>query len=137
MKVLIVDDENVSRKKMEIILRAFGSFISVDSGTAAVAAFEYALEVRQPFGLICLDVSMPGMSGDEALKKIRSIEMKKNIPVGSQAKVIMVTGMADRTTVTKCKGKGCDNFIVKPFTKDVFVAKLRTLGIFPVDHTSL
>jgi len=136
MRILIVDDENVSRKKMEIILRPFGSIKSVDTGIAAVAAFRIALQERQPFSLISLDISMPVMSGDETLRQIRIVEKENGVEEGNRALIMMVTGVADRDTVKFCKSEGCDHFIVKPFVRETVVAKLRAMGISPMDRNT-
>jgi two-component system chemotaxis response regulator CheY len=136
MRILIVDDENVSRKKMEIILRSFGSIQSVDTGIAAVTAFRTALLDKQPFNLISLDISMPVMSGDETLRQIRAIEKENRVEEGNRALIIMVTGVADRDTVKFCKSDGCDNFIVKPFVRETVIAKLRAMGISQIDRNA-
>jgi two-component system, chemotaxis family, chemotaxis protein CheY len=136
MRILIVDDENVSRKKMEIILRPYGSIKNVDSGIAAVLAFRIALQEELPFNLICLDISMPEMSGDETLRQIRAIEKEHGVTEWKRALIIMVTGVADRDTVKFCFSDGCNHFIVKPFVRETFVAKLRAMGISPMDRTT-
>ena len=47
MKILIVDDELVSRKKMEVIMREFGDCGAVDNGYAAVREVKEALEAER------------------------------------------------------------------------------------------
>ena len=130
MRILIVDDDLVSRKKMEVILKYFGSIDSADGGTAAVKAFRKAWEEWKPFDLITLDISMPDMSGSQALKMIRVIEREKGVEREKQVKVMMVTGMADRETVIDCKMDGCDDYVVKPFNKETVTAKLSGMGFF-------
>ena len=130
MRILIVDDDLVSRKKMEAILRDFGSIESVDGGAAAVEAFRKAWEEWQPLDLITLDISMPVMSGSQALKTIRATEKEKGVAPDKQVKVMMVTGAADRETVIGCRMDGCDDYVVKPFNKGTVTAKLSAMG-FP------
>jgi two-component system chemotaxis response regulator CheY len=91
MRVLVVDDELVSRKKMKKIMDTFSECVAVDGGEAALKAFEAAIEKGEPFDLITLDVSMPRMDGTEVLYEIRKIEQQRNISKKNQLKVIMVT----------------------------------------------
>ena len=67
MKILVVDDELVSRKKMQKIMELVGECVVAENGTDAVAAFKEAIENESPFDLISLDIAMPDMSGIEAL----------------------------------------------------------------------
>jgi two-component system, chemotaxis family, chemotaxis protein CheY len=129
MRVLVVDDELVSRKKMELIMRTFGECVAVDNGEAALKAFGDAIAKGEPFDLITLDVSMPDMDGTEVLYEIRKIEKKRKIPRGSWLKVIMVTAQSDKETVTLCIQVGCDSYITKPFDRAIIAKKLVELGM--------
>ena len=129
MKILVVDDELVNRKKMEKILESFGECVAVDSGEAALKAIETALEKKEPFDLVTLDVSMPKMEGTEVLYEIRSIEKKRNILKENRVKVIMVTSQSDKDTVITCMQAGCDSYIVKPFDKTIMAKRLGELGM--------
>ena len=74
---------------------------------------------------------MPDMDGLRALKKIRDVEKKDWIKTGAQrepVKIMMVTSHADRSLVLRCAKAGCNNYIVKPFTKDTITEKLKELG---------
>ena len=129
MKILVVDDELVNRKKMEKILESFGDCVAVDSGEAALKAIETALEKGEPFDLITLDVSMPRMEGTEVLYEIRKIEGQRNIPKENRSKVIMVTAQSDKDTVITCIQTGCDSYVVKPFDRTIMAEKLKKLGM--------
>jgi HD-like signal output (HDOD) protein/DNA-binding NarL/FixJ family response regulator len=129
MRILVVDDEIVSRKKMEKILASFGDCVAVDSGEAALKAIETALEKGEPFDLITLDVSMPHMDGTEVLYEIRIIEKQRNISKENQSKVIMVTSQSDKDTVITCMQAGCDSYVVKPFDRAIIAKILGELGM--------
>ena len=128
MKTLVVDDELVSRKKMQRIMDDFTECEAVESGSAAIAAFQKALENGMPFDLITLDVLMPKMDGTEALYIIREIEKEKKIPKEKQVKILMVTSHSDKDTIITCIQAGCDDYIVKPFDRETIVNKLEKLG---------
>jgi two-component system, chemotaxis family, chemotaxis protein CheY len=129
MKILVVDDEVVSRKKMEMILKSFGSVECVTRGKVALETFRKACEDRKPFGLVSLDISMPDMDGSEVLKQIRAVEEEIGVGPEGQARVMMVTSKADRNTVIMCTQNGCDDYVVKPFTRETVTAKLYAMGL--------
>lgn len=125
MKILVVDDELVSRKKMGKIMESFGECVTVDSGRAALSDLGAALTKKEPFDLITLDVSMPEMDGVEVLSEIRRMEKERNIPKEMKAKVIMVTAQSDKSTILACIKAGCDNYVVKPFDRPAWQKNLR------------
>ena len=129
MKVLVVDDELVSRKKMEKIMQAYGACQAVDSGTAAIKAYTEALLANEHFGLITLDVSMPDMPGTQVLSTIRAVERNNDIPKEARAKVLMVTAHADQATVLASIEAGCDDYIKKPFSLQTVSQKLCQMGL--------
>jgi two-component system chemotaxis response regulator CheY len=124
MKILVVDDEMVSRKKMERIAKDFGECMAVASGVEALTAFQDAWERRTPFTLITLDVAMPELNGTETLTRIRQKEIDAGVPAEQRAKVIMVTSHSDLNTVLESIRAGCDDYIIKPFTPEAVSRKL-------------
>lgn len=128
MKILVVDDEIVSRKKMEKIMEDFGECRVVDSGTAAVDSFNEAWSFGIPYDLILLDISMPDMSGIEVLNKIRQMEKEKALAKSHCVKIMMVTTHSDKEIVVDCMKSGCNNYIVKPFDRDRVLDKLSSIG---------
>ena len=128
MKILVVDDEIVSRKKMMKITNTFGSCEGVQNGKAALSTIETALEKWQPYDLITLDVSMPDISGIEVLNTIRKMEAEKGLDEEDQAIILMVSSHSDMETVKACMGK-CNGYMIKPFNKEVVVDKLKKIGL--------
>ncbi len=127
MKILIVDDELVSRKKMQKIMESFGECDAVDSGKAAMSAFKKAWESWTPFDLITLDVSMPDMDGTEVLCELKEIEKEKGIPKEKQVKILMVTSSSDKDTIITCIQAECDDYAVKPFDKEIISEKIEKI----------
>jgi two-component system, chemotaxis family, chemotaxis protein CheY len=127
MKILVVDDETVSQRKMELIMKYYGSCDRMEDGEAAVEAFVKAWEDWSPYDLITLDLVMPKMNGDATLTKIREMEKQKNVPEDRRVKVIMVTSQADKDTIVACIQAGCDDFISKPFDRIIIEEKLSRL----------
>ncbi len=128
MKILVVDDELVSRQKMMKIMASLGDCEAVENGKDALASFSKAWEMGIPFDMISLDIAMPDMDGIQVLKQIRTMEQEKEIPKSKQVKIMMVTSHTDKDTVVESMKAGCNNYIVKPFDKDRVVQKMQNLG---------
>lgn len=128
MKILVVDDELVSRKKMMKIVTDFGQCEGVTNGKAAVSAVKTSLEDWKPYSLITLDISMPDISGTEVLTLIRELEDERGLATEEKAKILMVTSHSDIDTVKACIGK-CDGYVIKPFNKEALVEKLKKIGL--------
>jgi two-component system chemotaxis response regulator CheY len=80
MKILVVDDEMVSREKMKMIMSHFGECEAVENGADAVEKFVGAWNSWSPYDLIALDVQMPEMNGVEVLNRIRAQVRKRASP---------------------------------------------------------
>jgi len=128
MKILVVDDEMVSREKMKMIMSHFGECVAVENGADAVEKFVGAWNAWTPFDLISLDVQMPEMDGVEVLNRIRGMEREKNVPESKRVKVIMVTALSDKDTLMTSIQAGCNDYVVKPFDKPLVAKKLSKLG---------
>ena len=74
MKALIVEDDFTSRLLLQGLLQPFGVCHVCINGKEAVEAFKIALDQKEPYDLVCLDIMMPEMDGQTALKEIRAIE---------------------------------------------------------------
>lgn len=134
MKILVVDDELVSRKKMQKILKSLGECEAAEDGRSAVDACRNAWDSSSPFELVILDILMPGMDGTEVLQALRKMEDERATPKDRRAKIFMATSQSDKETILACVQAGCDDFIAKPFNYDTVVGKVRRHGIAVQDH---
>jgi two-component system, chemotaxis family, chemotaxis protein CheY len=115
-KVLIVDDAAVMRLKLKIILEKNGFEVLGEADNGAVAVEKY-MELKPD--LVTMDITMPKMSGIDALKAIRQID--------SEAKVVMVSAMGQEVIVRDAVLSGAKTFIVKPFKEDHVVMTLNKI----------
>jgi len=128
MRILIVEDNFTSRRLMQALLSPFGTCDVAADGQAGVLAVNKALESQDPYRLICLDVMMPRIDGQKALKIIRKLEEAKW--KGKEgAKVIMTSALSDRGNVLTAIREGCEAYLVKPLKKHELLAKIRELGL--------
>ena len=131
MRILIVEDDPGSRQILQHILSPYGHCDFAEDGLAAVAAFEQAHAENRPYELICLDLLMPHMNGQEALKRIREIETAKSIEGLSRVKIVITTALDSSENVLTAFREGCEAYFVKPYRKDKLLAELRKLGLVP------
>jgi two-component system chemotaxis response regulator CheY len=130
MKILIVEDSKSARFAMQDMLSQYGECEGAENGKEGVEAFESAIESGQPYDLVCLDIMMPVMDGQEALLKIREIEEDHGIMELDEAKIIMTSGLSDSKSITDAFYKGeATSYIVKPVTEEKLVEKLRSLDL--------
>ncbi len=129
MRILVVDDDFVCRKKMEVIMLNFGACDIARNGEEALNVFKNAFSSSSPFDVIALDISMPDIDGFKVLSEIRAIENDMNIEANDRVKVIMVTAKADKETVMTSIGSGCDDYVIKPVNWKVMFNKLVKLRV--------
>jgi two-component system, chemotaxis family, chemotaxis protein CheY len=130
MKILIVEDEITSRKLMQSMLAPYGECFTASNGKEAVEAFKAAVDEEAPFDLICMDIMMPEMDGQEALKKIRALERQKEITTSDEVKVVMITALDDPKNVVEAYYKGgATSYVPKPIDRQLFINLLRNLDL--------
>ena len=114
MKILIIDDEMVSRKKMERLIQ------NLDYETIVAENGQEGFEIwrtERP-RIVITDWIMPGMDGVELCKRIREAE-------GQYTYVIMVTSKKEVNDIVAGMDAGADDFITKPFNKEELAVRIR------------
>ena len=129
MRILIADDEAVSREKLRLIMTHFGDVEAFESGQDALEAVKAAIKAGQPYRLIMLDINMPEKSGIQVLLEIRAFETELNLSNRDKSIVLMVTSKTDKGHIVSCVQAGCDSFIAKPFNLPIIGEKLAKFGI--------
>lgn len=91
-RILIVEDDMVSRKFYLIYLSRYGDCDLVVDGLEAIDAYLLAMkDGLLAYDLICLDVMMPKIDGIRVLKTIRDLERQHQVPEMEASKIIMTT----------------------------------------------
>ena len=129
MKTLIVEDDFTSRLLLQEILKSYGPCQTAVNGRKAVEVVQEALEEGEPFDLVCLDIMMPEMDGQQALEMIRNLEESSGIPSNEGAKIVMTTALADMKNVMAAHRNLCDAYLAKPVDKARLLEELRKLGL--------
>lgn len=129
MRILIAEDDLVSRKFLYKFMSQYGECDLVVDGLEALDAFLMSVKDNNPYDLICLDIMMPKVDGVKALKAIRDLESQKGILPEKRAKVIMTTALAETQLVQDAFEIGCEAYAAKPIDIEKLAAVLEKLGI--------
>lgn len=129
MRILLAEDDFVTRKFMTSFLSKYGECDVTVDGMEAVDAFMMALEDDEPYQLVCLDIMMPVMDGYQALMGIRNLEKERDIPKEKEAKIIMTTALNDEGNVKMAFELGCTVYSGKPIDQDRFEQVLKKFGL--------
>ncbi len=115
MNVLVADDDRITRLLLSSALRKLGHDVrEAETGADALAIW---LKERQP--LVISDWMMPGMDGLEFCRKIRA-EQNSGLTY-----VILLTARTGKENYLEAAEAGVDDFIIKPFEKELFAAHIR------------
>lgn len=129
MKALIVEDDFTSRLLLQGLLQPFGECHVCVNGREAVEAFRTALGEGKRYNLVCMDIMMPEMDGQTALRQIREIENGSGVLPSDGVKVIMTTALDDKKNIMNAFREQCDVYLVKPIDKDKLVENLKSLAL--------
>jgi len=129
VKTLIVEDDFTSRLMLQEILEVYGAVHIAVNGKEAVAAVKAALDGGHPYELICLDIMMPEMDGNEALRQIRALEASRGISLSAGAKVFMTTGLSSSKNVLAAFSRSCDAYLLKPIDMRKIQEQLHASGL--------
>ena len=106
--VLLVDDEEVVRSVGKQMIETFG--FEVLTAVDGFEGLELFKQRRDEIVLVLLDMSMPGMDGEETLRALRSVD--------PEATVILTSGYNQQEATSRFVGKGLAGFIGKPYQLD-------------------
>ena len=117
-KILIVDDDALSRKILAQVLTSAGYNCQVCENGAEALDIIHA----RPPSLLLLDFDMPGANGAEVLKQLRSDEHQSV----AQVPAIMLTAHGSEQSEISCLQAGADDFVTKPVNAAVLRARIET-----------
>ncbi|MCK5171799.1 MAG: response regulator [Planctomycetes bacterium] len=127
IKALVIDDDLVCRKRLEMILRDYCDCTFAVNGREGYEFFEKQLDTDNPYELVTLDIQMPEMNGHETLEAIRRLEFSREIDGLDGVKVIMTTSREESKHIFGAFKEGCEAYIVKP-AGDKMLEEMAKLG---------
>jgi two-component system chemotaxis response regulator CheY len=114
MRILIAEDDRVSRTFLTEFLQEYGQCDTAVNGMETLDKYVEAFKRGLPYDMMCLDIMMPKVDGLMVLKLIRELEAQHKVAEESQAKIIMMTAAADIEYVDQAFELGCDAYASKP-----------------------
>lgn len=130
MRFLLAEDDFGSRRLLQVLLNPYGDCDVVMDGAEAVEAFRLAWEDNQPYHAVFLDIMMPNLDGQEALRQIRTIEKELGIEGHGEVTVVMTTALEDPKNVVEAFYQGgATSYLVKPIEKNTLKTELERLGL--------
>lgn len=123
LKILLAEDDMVSRKLLWKVLDEYGECDLVVDGIEAIDAFIMAARDKEPYDLVCLDIMMPKVDGITVLKTIRDLERQYEIK--NPSKVIMVTALSEKEVIDDAFSKGADAYAPKPIDIDRLIEVMK------------
>lgn len=129
MRILIAEDDYVSRKFMIKFLSQYGDCDVTVDGMEAIEVFMMSLDEKRYYDLICLDIMMPEVDGIKALKTIRKLEVERGVPLENRAKIIMTTALNATDEIFDSFESGSEAYSVKPIDTEKFKDVMVRLGL--------
>jgi two-component system, cell cycle sensor histidine kinase and response regulator CckA len=115
--ILIVDDEEIVRGTAKATLERYGyRVLAASDGHEALECVKNAPEID----LVLLDLTMPSMSGEQALREMRRIR--------PHLRVILSSGYNEVEAIRRFQGQGLSGFLQKPYTAERLAEKVKTVA---------
>jgi phosphoserine phosphatase RsbU/P len=115
-RILVVDDHELNRNMLARRLRRLGHEVeTAGDGHEALAALR---DGNGRFDLLLLDIMMPGLDGYEVLRRMKSDEALRDLPV------IVISALHETDAVVRCIELGADDHLAKPFNPVLLQARI-------------
>lgn len=121
MRALVIDDSRTVRIIIGNILKEIGmEVLEAGTGLEGLEQLKRADDVE----LVLVDWNMPEMNGLDFIRAVRSQRTYQGV------RILMVTSESEGAQVTRALDAGANEYLMKPFNKDVLIAKLNLLDVY-------
>ncbi|MEZ6110828.1 MAG: response regulator [Pirellulaceae bacterium] len=120
MNALIIDDSRAMRRILRQIVTGLGfDAVEAEHGQQGLERLEQCDDIE----FVLVDWNMPVMNGLEFVKVVRSS------PKYERLRLVMVTTETEPARMARALMAGVDEFVMKPFTPDILIDKLKLIGV--------
>ena len=113
-RILLVEDEEDNMQILRDLLAPSYELVEADNGEKALAE-----AAKQRPDLILMDIQLPIMDGYEATRRLKADPALRSVPI------IAITSYALGQDEARARQAGCDDFVAKPYSPRVLLAKIR------------
>ena len=113
-RILVVEDEEDNMQILRDLLAPGYELVEADNGEKALAE-----AAKQRPDLILMDIQLPIMDGYEATRRLKADPALRSVPI------IAITSYALGQDEARARAAGCDDFVAKPYSPRVLLAKIR------------
>jgi diguanylate cyclase (GGDEF)-like protein len=119
IRVLIVEDSPTQARKLQIVLKTLG--YEIETARDGATGLERFVAAEGDFDLVLSDVVMPGLSGYDLCRRIKSHPRGRDVPV------VLLTSLSKPIDVIRGLECGADNYIAKPFQEMFFASRIQAI----------
>jgi two-component system chemotaxis response regulator CheY len=124
MRALVIDDSRTVRTIIKKVLDEIGlDVVEAANGREGLDQLRSTDDVE----LVLVDWNMPEMDGLEFIKAVRADRAYDPV------RIVMVTTETEQEQVVRALAAGANEYVMKPFTKEILIAKLSLLDVFGGD----
>ena len=128
MKVLVIEDDFVSRRVLQTMFEKCSEVDVAEDGQTALECIRRSCSNGTGYDLVTLDIMLPEVDGYEVLDELRRLEESSNIPTKNAAKVIATSALSDGRAILKAFRNQAEAYLIKPIGRSDLNNKLEELG---------
>jgi len=129
MKILLAEDDRLSRNFLERFMKDYGHCDSAADGMGAIDHVLESMKMHETYGLLCLDLMLPKVDGLKVLEVVRRLEEQYRVPAAERMKVIIMSAIADVNVIDQAFKLGCDAYASKPIDTEKIQKVMADLGL--------
>ena len=114
MRCLVIDDEPIARLQLRMLLESRGPVDEAENAIAGLERVRAAVLAHAPYDLVCIDLSMPGHGGIDAIKMLKALDAE--LRAGARTNVVVVTASDDQRDLRAAMHQHVDGYLLKPVT---------------------
>ncbi|MEZ6038377.1 MAG: response regulator [Planctomycetota bacterium] len=126
MRMLVIDDQMTTRMLLRCMLETYGEVVEAKAGAEGVEMFGAALTAGAPFQMVCVDLGLPDIDGNQVLEQLRAAEVQHR--ASAPATIVVVSGNDTDEARSDALERSADAYLTKPVSYESMFALLARVG---------